>query len=82
MRTELTQRERQILEMMWEGKGSKEIARVLETSVKTIETQRCRLYRFIGVGSVVEALRWGLKKGYLKPVEPERPPVSRPRREG
>lgn len=59
-----TQRERQVLEGMAEGKSNSAIGRGLHISEDTVKTHARRLYRKLGVddrtGAVVRALRAGL----------------------
>lgn len=60
----LTARQREILQMVAEGKSTKEIAFVLDVSVKTVETHRAALMERLGIhdvaGLVVYAIRHGL----------------------
>jgi DNA-binding NarL/FixJ family response regulator len=60
----LTVRQREILQMIAEGKSTKEIAFVLDVSVKTVETHRAALMERLGIrdvaGLVVFAIRNGL----------------------
>jgi DNA-binding NarL/FixJ family response regulator len=48
----LTPRQREILQMVAEGKSTKEIAFVLEVSVKTIETHRSALMERLGIHDI------------------------------
>lgn len=60
----LSARQREILQMIAEGKSTKEIAFVLDVSVKTVETHRAAIMERIGIrdvpGLVVYAIRNGL----------------------
>jgi DNA-binding NarL/FixJ family response regulator len=60
----LTARQREILQLVAEGKSTKEIAFVLDVSVKTVETHRADLMERLGIrdvaGLVVYAIRSGL----------------------
>jgi DNA-binding NarL/FixJ family response regulator len=60
----LTPRQREILQLIAEGKGTKEIAFVLDVSVKTIETHRAALMARLGIwevaGLVLYAVRHNL----------------------
>jgi len=60
----LTPRERQVLQLIAEGKSTKEAAAVLEISVKTAESHRFRIMRKLEVhetaGLVRQAIRLGL----------------------
>ncbi len=54
---ELTTRERQVLELVCQGLASKQIARDLSLSVKTVETYRCRIMAKVGAANTVELIR-------------------------
>ncbi|HET7546866.1 MAG TPA: response regulator transcription factor [Usitatibacter sp.] len=60
----LSARQREILQMIAEGKSTKEIAFVLDVSVKTVETHRAAIMERVGIrdvpGLVVYAIRNGL----------------------
>jgi DNA-binding NarL/FixJ family response regulator len=60
----LSARQREILQMVAEGKSTKEIAFVLDVSVKTVETHRAAIMERLGIrdvpGLVVYAIRNGL----------------------
>jgi len=60
----LTTREREIFELCVSGLASKEIARQLRISPRTVETHRARILRKLGARSAVDlvrlAARWGL----------------------
>ena len=53
----LTEREREVLELITKGLGSKEIASALDISVRTIDTHRAKLAEKLGTGSVAEQTR-------------------------
>ena len=56
----------QVLEGMWAGKCTKEIAAELGLSPKTVEYHRAQLYRLFGVNNPVSLCRRGLAVGLLK----------------
>jgi len=56
----------QVLEAMWAGKCTKEIAADMGLSPKTVEYHRARLYRLFGVNDPVSLCRRGLAVGLLK----------------
>ncbi|MBO6900399.1 MAG: helix-turn-helix transcriptional regulator [Rhizobiaceae bacterium] len=53
---QLTTRERQIVMHLGEGRTSKEIARTLSISPRTVEAYRARLLKKYGAGNVAELL--------------------------
>jgi DNA-binding NarL/FixJ family response regulator len=60
---ELTSRQREILQLISEGKQNKEIASLLNLSVKTIEFHRSRLMTKVGSHSVAELTRFAIREG-------------------
>jgi len=60
---ELTGRQRQILQLIAEGKQNKEIAQILDVSVKTIEFHRSRLMTKLGMHTVAELARFAVQEG-------------------
>ncbi|AUB83605.1 LuxR C-terminal-related transcriptional regulator [Candidatus Thiodictyon syntrophicum] len=59
----LTPRERTILRLIAHGKSSKEIARVLEISPRTVDTHRNRLMNKLDLHSVANVVRWAVLEG-------------------
>jgi DNA-binding NarL/FixJ family response regulator len=64
----LTRRQRQILQLIAEGKQNKEIAALLNVSVKTIEFHRSRLMTILGVHTIAELTRYALQDGLVSPA--------------
>jgi DNA-binding NarL/FixJ family response regulator len=62
---ELTGRQREILHLIVEGRGNKEIAEVLHLSVKTIEFHRARIMAKLGVHTVAELTKVSLQRGLI-----------------
>lgn len=56
VKVELTGREREVAQLLIEGKTSKEIARILAISSRTVEAHRARLIRKFNVKTVVELI--------------------------
>jgi two-component system response regulator FixJ len=54
---QLSSREREVLDLLVEGKGSKQIAAVLGISSKTVDVHRGHILEKMGVRSVVELVR-------------------------
>jgi DNA-binding NarL/FixJ family response regulator len=57
----LTPRQREILQMIAEGKSTKQIAHVLEVSVKTIETHRASLMERLGIHDVAGLVLYAVR---------------------
>ena len=61
---DLTARQREIIQLIAEGRSTREIAEILEVSIKTVETHRARLMDRLDIhdvpGLVRFAIRWGL----------------------
>jgi DNA-binding NarL/FixJ family response regulator len=62
---ELTDRQREILKLIIDGKANKEIADVLNLSIKTVEFHRARLMAKLGVKSVAEMTKVALQQGLI-----------------
>lgn len=67
--TLLTAREREILQLLAEGKTTKEIARHLKVSVSTVETHRSNTMAKLKLHSVAELTRFAVREG-LVPLDP------------
>jgi two-component system response regulator NreC len=59
----LTDREREVLQLMSEGKSTKQIAAILSISIKTIETHRSRIMDKLGIHSVAELTKFAIREG-------------------
>lgn len=64
----LSAREREVLQLLAEGQGTKEIAARLSVSGKTIETHRRQLMEKLGLHSVAELTKYAVRQG-LTPLE-------------
>ncbi|HJK95195.1 MAG TPA: response regulator transcription factor [Polyangiaceae bacterium LLY-WYZ-15_(1-7)] len=62
----LTSREREVLQLVGEGRSSPEIARALGISVKTIEGHRSRLMGKLGVSNVAGLVRSAVRLGLVQ----------------
>lgn len=62
----LTSRQREVLQMIAEGKQTKEIATALGVSVKTIEFHRATLTRALGIRSTAELTRYAVTHGIIQ----------------
>ena len=61
----LTTREREILQLVAEGKSNKEIAAVLNLSLYTVETHRGNLMEKLGLHTVPELILYAVRKGVI-----------------
>jgi DNA-binding NarL/FixJ family response regulator len=57
----LSSREREIVQLLAEGRSNKEIARGLALSVKTVETHRGSVMRKLGFSSLAQLVRWAVR---------------------
>jgi len=64
-RAVLTPREREVIQLLAEGKSTKEVATTLNLSVKTAETHRTNLMRKLGVHSVVGLTLYAVRNGIV-----------------
>ena len=62
----LTSREREVIQLLAEGKTSKEVAVALHLSVKTAETHRTNLMRKLGLHSVADLTRYAVRNGIVQ----------------
>jgi DNA-binding NarL/FixJ family response regulator len=62
---QLSPRQREVLQLIAEGLSTKEIARQLNLSVKTIETHRTSLMKLLDVHEVTGLVRYALKIGLV-----------------
>lgn len=65
----LTHREREVLQLLAEGKSTKQIALALGVSSKTVETHRQHIMRKLDVYSVAELTKYAVREG-LTSLEP------------
>jgi DNA-binding NarL/FixJ family response regulator len=66
LRNRLTAREREIVQLLAEGKSSKEVAVALGISVKTAETHRANIMRKLEMHSVSEVVRYAVKNQIIE----------------
>ena len=59
----LTMRERQVLQLVAEGHTAKDIARLLDLSVKTAETHRGRIMDTLGIHATARLVRYAIRHG-------------------
>jgi DNA-binding NarL/FixJ family response regulator len=63
----LTPRQRQILQLMAEGHGTRQIAERLSLSVKTIETHRAQVMQRLGIHDLPGLVRFAIRNGLVPP---------------
>ena len=63
----LTLRERQVLQLIAEGKSTKDIASLLGISVKTVESHRTRLMHKLGIHEIASLVRYAVRQGIVQP---------------
>lgn len=63
----LTERQREILQLIAEGSGTKEIAGVLGLSVKTVETHRAQIMDRLGIRDIPGLVRFAIRSGLVSP---------------
>ena len=63
----LTPRELQVLKLIAEAYTSKEIARELVISVKTVERHRQNILDKLGMSDRVEVTRYAIRRGLIQP---------------
>jgi DNA-binding NarL/FixJ family response regulator len=65
-RGRLTQREREIVQLLAEGRSNKEVAGVLSISVRTAETHRANIMLKLSLHSIVELVHYAMRNGIVK----------------
>jgi DNA-binding NarL/FixJ family response regulator len=63
----LSAREREIVQLLAEGGSNKDVARILNISVKTAETHRSNIMRKMGFGSLPELVRYAIRNKIIEP---------------
>lgn len=63
----LTEREREVLQLLAEGKSNKEAAGVLNLSPYTVETHRTNLMQKLGLHNTAEIVLYAVRKGVVAP---------------
>ena len=63
--TDLTPRQREVLQLVAEGHSTKEVATVLNISVKTVEFHKSRLTQRLGIRSTAELTKFAIQHGIV-----------------
>jgi len=64
---ELSAREREVLQLLAEGKSMKEVAAVLAISPRTVEFHKYRIMELLGVRTNAELVQYAIKHGLIAP---------------
>ena len=62
----ISPRERQIVKLVAESKSNKEVATILEISVKTVESHRANIMEKLGLHSVTELVRYAIRNNIVE----------------
>ncbi|BFU90126.1 MAG: hypothetical protein NTAFB01_13130 [Nitrospira sp.] len=65
--TALSARERDVLQMLWDGLSQKEIAGLLGVTRTVIDRQSVRIRNKLGAATLIHASRQAVKEGILQP---------------
>ena len=63
----LTSRERQVLQLISEGKSTKDVACLLGISIKTAESHRARLMHKLDIHETASLVRYAIRRGLIQP---------------
>lgn len=61
--TRLSDREREVLQLLAEGKGTKDVAHLLNVSIKTVETHRANIMTKLNLHTVAELTKYAIREG-------------------
>jgi DNA-binding NarL/FixJ family response regulator len=62
----LTIREREVLQLLAEGRSNKEVAALLELALSTVETHRANLMQKLNLHSTAEIVLYAVRKGMIR----------------
>ena len=63
----LTSRQREVLQLLAEGHSAKEIASILNISIKTVEYHKYQAMEDLGIKTTAELIRYAVKQGIAEP---------------
>ena len=63
--SQLTPRQREVLKLLAQGQSSKEIARLLDLSLKTVDTHRSQLMKQLDIHEVTGLVRYAIRVGLI-----------------
>jgi DNA-binding NarL/FixJ family response regulator len=61
----LTARQREVLQLLAEGRSAKEVAAVLKISTRTAEVHKARIRETLGLGTTAELVRYAIRNGIV-----------------
>jgi RNA polymerase sigma factor (sigma-70 family) len=61
----LTEREKEILQLVAEGKSNKDVAAILNLSTNTVETHRTRIMQKLDLHSTADIVLYAVRKGII-----------------
>ena len=61
----LTDREKEVLQLLAEGRTNKEVAQALDVGVSTVETHRANLMQKLGLHNTAEIVLYAVRKGVI-----------------
>lgn len=64
---QLTPREREIIQLLAEGRSNKAVSALLGISVKTVETHRAAIMKKLGISSIAELVRYAIRNSVIQP---------------
>jgi len=65
LRSRLTPRQREVLQLVAEGHSNKEIASILNVSTKTVEFHKYNLMQVLGIRTTAELTQYAMRLGYI-----------------
>ncbi len=65
----LTPRQREILTLVAHGQSTKQIARALKLSAKTVESHRAQIMQRLDIHDIAGLVKYALKMGFVPPVD-------------
>jgi DNA-binding NarL/FixJ family response regulator len=63
---ELTPREREIIQLLAEGRSNRAVSALLGISVKTVETHRAAIMKKLGISSLAELVRYAIRNNVIE----------------
>jgi DNA-binding NarL/FixJ family response regulator len=66
--TKLSSRQREVLQLLAEGKVAKEVAEILKISSRTVEFHKYKMMEALGIKSSAELVQYAIKHGIVSTV--------------